>query len=436
MLTRRKNTETDGSPVKAVSPGKKNNDIAGQLFVEVDAAEENDDKIEEEGTEEKDLTEGEEGEEEEQVIVCINADGKLIRVEQVNIPAKIASLLGEGNTKSLQVVTFSSRAEYEEASKGEEMSKTGATVTETSIEEGKATVVTPTKAIEETNRETGVGNDLPMLGGRSKTAFNPYSNGKKRVAVGSDEEDKAETGIFAKKMKDTIKSAGAQAVIHVVESEPEFWNVRVALVDFINPKRQFTHWLHRPTKWEDVLQMFAGDKEGMKRINMFLSYISSVRFRDPAGNDIPESISTRGRNGVLTLYRDVFLVVLPKKLANLEIAGYILESFGPIFNDTEIQSCYHMQYMAGSENTAADQMLSPIRSNAPGQNGKYWSMLEGALTDNSEVIVHESLNKILTSAGIVTALGIAGSTIVTETAVKSKSIPDGLKTFVYGRITA
>jgi hypothetical protein len=178
--------------------------------------------------------------------------------------------------------------------------------------------------------------------------------------------------------------------------------------------------------------MFADDEEGMKRVNMFLSYMTSVRFRDPAGNDIPETITTRGRNGTLTLYRDVFLVVLPKHLNDNEIPGYILESFGPIFNDTEIQSCYHMQYMAGSENDAANQMLSPIRSNAPGMNGKYWSMLEGALTDNYEIIKHESLNKILTSNGIVAALEIAGNTKVTEAAVKGKSIPEGLKAFVYG----
>jgi hypothetical protein len=54
-------------------------------------------------------------------------------------------------------------------------------------------------------------------------------------------------------------------------------------------------------KWQDVINMFADDEEGMKRVNMFLFYMTSVRFRDPAGNDIPKAITTRGRNGTLTL---------------------------------------------------------------------------------------------------------------------------------------
>lgn len=58
-------------------------------------------------------------------------------------------------------------------------------------------------------------------------------------------------------------------------------------------------------------------------------------------------------------------------------------------------------------------------------------MLKGALAENREVVVAPSLNKVLTSEGIVTALSVAGIH-VGEAAVKGKSIPEGLKTFVYG----
>jgi hypothetical protein len=185
-------------------------------------------------------------------------------------------------------------------------------------------------------------------------------------------------------------------------------------------------------KWEDVIGMFADDEEGMKRINLFLSYMTAVRFRDPAGNDIPETTTARGKNGSLTLYRDMFMIVLPKSLANKDIPGYIIQSFGPILNDTEIQSCYHMQYMASTENTAAGSMLSPIKSNAPGMNGKYWSMLKGALSENTEIVEHASLKKVLTSDDIVRALQIAGNVNVTAEEVKGKSIPEGLREYVYG----
>jgi hypothetical protein len=421
MLTRKNPKTARAGQGKGKKPKKH--------FVEAESIEDNgdgkdDDKMEEivEDTTEVEVVAAVEEAAESVDILCIQADGKLIMVEDPkDIPVKVAMLMAEGGTKKIEMVTFKSMSEYDNAKGG--VTTPGITVNEV------PPIVTPIKEI--TKPCNGVGNDLPVLRTR-RGVENPYVASKKRAVNGSDEEETAEMGLFAKKMKDTIKSAGIQAVIHLVATEPEFWSVRVALLDFINPKRQFTHWLHRPMKWQDVINMFADDEEGMKRVNMFLSYMTSVRFRDPAGNDIPETITTRGRNGTLTLYRDVFLVVLPKHLNDNEIPGYILESFGPIFNDTEIQSCYHMQYMAGSENDAANQMLSPIRSNAPGMNGKYWSMLEGALTDNYEIIKHESLNKILTSNGIVAALEIAGNTKVTEAAVKGKSIPEGLKAFVYG----
>jgi len=39
---------------------------------------------------------------------------------------------------------------------------------------------------------------------------------------------------------------------------------------------------------------------------------------DPSGSDIAQTLVTRGRNGPLTLQRDVFLVALPKRLSNEE----------------------------------------------------------------------------------------------------------------------
>ena len=185
------------------------------------------------------------------------------------------------------------------------------------------------------------------------------------------------------------------------------------------------------------MSLFSSDPEGKKRINLFLAYMTAVRKKDPAGNDISETLSTRGRTGgILTLYREIFLVVVPKHVDDKDIMKYVHQSFQPVLNDVEIQSCYHMQYMSGTENKSADEMLSPIRSNAPPQNGKYWAMLDGALKENYQVEYHEALNKVLTSDGIATALQLAGNISVTETAVKAKSIPDGVKLFVYGDTTA
>lgn len=277
-----------------------------------------------------------------------------------------------------------------------------------------------------------IGNDLPPLGPTRKQHENPFMKGNKRSVSSTKEESGQEIGSFAKKMKDSIKSSGIKAVVSIVTHEPEFKKVRIAILDFINPQRNFTHWLHRPSKWEEVFRVFADDEEGLKRINKFLAYMTSVRLRDPAGNDIPESITTKGKTGSLTLFRDVFMIVLPKALKNEEIVNYIFECFTPVFNDTEIQRCYHMQFMASSENDAANTMLSPIRSNASGQYGKYWSMLEGALTDNTELVEYECLSKLLTSGDIVAALAISTGISVSEADVKGKLIPDGVKKYVFG----
>jgi hypothetical protein len=98
-----------------------------------------------------------------------------------------------------------------------------------------------------------------------------------------------------------------------------------------------------------------------------------------------------------------------------------------------------MQYTAGSTSKTANQQLSPILSNVSGSNVEIlvcfwikWEILvdaQGFLAENRDDVVAPSLNKVLTSEGIVTTLSVAGIH-VSESALKGKSIPQGLKTFV------
>ena len=276
------------------------------------------------------------------------------------------------------------------------------------------------------------GNDLPVFQ-RHTPVPNPYATIPKRNRSGSDDKTKGELGTFAKRLKETIQKDGMHASVHVVKKYPQFWPVKIALLDFINPKKQFPHWLHRPNKWQEVISIFANDLEGRKRINRFLEYLTPVRIRDHTGKDASEQHVVKLKGGKdLALYHNLFLIVLPKNITNDMIPSYIRESFSPVLNDTEIQACYHMSYTAVSDNQTASEMLTPLRSNSTGQEGKYWSMLEGALMGSIDVTKHESLNKILTSTGIVTAIALANNTIISEEAVKGKNIPEGLKEFIYG----
>jgi hypothetical protein len=224
------------------------------------------------------------------MVIAIKNNGRLTLVEDPSqIPVMIARVMNTEGSTAVEVVTFANLSLFEAASKDEDQCKP----TKGSESEKTAALVTPTKKVVAKNTKpskppaksivnlTGIGNDLPAIGSK-KSAINPYLSSKKRGVETSDDDEKAALGSFAKKMKDNIKSAGMKAVVHLVENEPEFWKVRLALLDFINPKKAFTHWLHRPMKWEDVIGMFADDEEGMKRINLFLSYMTAVRFRDPA----------------------------------------------------------------------------------------------------------------------------------------------------------
>jgi predicted house-cleaning noncanonical NTP pyrophosphatase (MazG superfamily) len=52
-------------------------------------------------------------------ILCIQADGKLIMVQDPkDIPVKVAMLMAEGGTKQIEMVTFKSMSEYENAKGG------------------------------------------------------------------------------------------------------------------------------------------------------------------------------------------------------------------------------------------------------------------------------------------------------------------------------
>lgn len=239
---------------------------------------------------------------------------------------------------------------------------------------------------------------------------------------------------FLKRMKESIKNSGMQVVIYLVQYQPQYAPVRLAVIDIINPAKKFTHWLHRPPKWIEVFKMF-NVPDGENRINTFLSYLCSVRLRDPHKDDEAASIVTKGRNGQLKLYQDVFLACIPKAIVNDQVPKYLRGAFSPILKDGEIQGMYRLAYIGqGEPSQQAKDMLKPVK-NTDGSvaDGKYWHMLQAALEDNYSIVEPQSLDKVLTSEGIAVALQlIAPKEKINQHDVKAGRIPAGLKEFVYG----
>jgi hypothetical protein len=366
---------------------------------------------------------------------CIRVNGKITVVSDIStLPSLLVEAMGQDGTNKVEVLKLNSAESLMKAMESSNVEEKESTLLEdhtVARANGSPPLVTPTKP---SNAETvSKGNDLPVLK-RAAAPHNPYAASAKRAPGNGGREGTFETGSFAKKMRENRKTSGMEAMIHITKDVPALFPVKIGVLDFVNPVQNFTHWLHRAPKWIAVLNIFkeSGEK-GMEKINLFLSYLASVQLRDPAGEDKGHTMVTKGKNGQLSLTSDVFLFCYPMNTRTDELVSYVRESFGPIFKDEEIQGMYFEEYMSTSSNANAEKMLQVPGPDNGDQIGKYWSQLQGSLGENCSIITHESLDDFLTSEGIADALNTFAGTDLTEACVKAKTIPEGLKMFVYGR---
>lgn len=263
------------------------------------------------------------------------------------------------------------------------------------------------------------GNDLPSV----REHKNPYTSGS-----------------FLDRLKAKQRNGAASIQLHILENYPEFHNTNIVGFDMVNQKDGNTHWLHRPSYWYEIVDTAHDDmedgEESQRMIErmIYLKNMVSVDFRDPGGQDkVEEREVTLASKSKLKLQRRILLLPVSNRVQHHELQDYMLKAFTPLLDSFSFRNIYKDLFVenARSQKDVVNTQLGEKGDTGSSDDGKYWTLFKGALSNHCELVKHKSLDKFLTSQGLATAVTMICTKGVSKNDILNKDIPSALKPFVY-----
>jgi hypothetical protein len=281
---------------------------------------------------------------------------------------------------------------------------------------------------------------LPSISIAGSKVFNPYASTAKRTSIAGSDDDEVGHGEIAKKMKLQLQRKGIKIVVYYFPKTPTTYLLQPILIDVVDEKSDFTHWLHRTKKWVEVFQNFfceEPDSENPVRLNRFLSWLSATCMVDPAGGDTPwtKTIVTKNKKSI-DIYREVFYGFINNGVAEADMKMAIVDFMQPILTDRELQYCYRLQFLESTQNLQAKELLAPPNPKSTyTPPGNYWTMLKHAMQNNMVLRKNKCMSDVLLSsdiAQILDTIACEGKGQINQDDVRNQTMPAEFNPLVYG----
>lgn len=210
-----------------------------------------------------------------------------------------------------------------------------------------------------------------------------------------------------------------------IDVPPTFLAVPIVM-EFVDPRKNFTHWLFRPPKFMDVIETIL--LEGRPSLGRFYQNMFRAPIRPSNGDDSADSIPYTSKAGNdMQLIREGMATFISNGLTADEIMDLVRHHLGKISANPSIQYCYKMAvaYEGASDTMIRD--LSPIEQNL--SEGRFWRQWQGSL-ESINLVEHHHLSGVFLSSQIPRVLSAMSPDLDPNNATPQK-LPKSISSFAF-----
>ena len=229
---------------------------------------------------------------------------------------------------------------------------------------------------------------------------------------------------IAKKFAAAIRKRGIIIKAHTWTKAPTESLVKPVIIEVIDEKNDFTHWLMRPKHFCEVIEALSESDKGVSR---FLHYCKFIEVSDGSGCPITKTVPKKSYNGgsasEVTIHCQALLSFMSASANEEDVVRIVAKAMKWIAHDQDFKDCYMASLGSVLSSNYAKEQLSP-------NGGPFWEMIDGA-ADHVNIETHETLNEVLLEDDIATTM-ITMFPGMSAESVTNRTLSSDLIKFAYG----
>ena len=221
----------------------------------------------------------------------------------------------------------------------------------------------------------------------AKAVDTPSGKSLARKSTGS---NASEGSPLFKKFKGYIENKGITIKVHWFSLTPDNAKLQPVVIEIIDDRNDFTHWLERGSVWDDIIKTLETDNPAS--MSNFIKVMRNVRMTDVNGE--ADTMQHNIKSGsAITLYREGLRTFVLNHYDESKMKHFIKKFWVPFLHRRDVQQCYQIGVANTSRNNALmSSMLAPLEPN--GRGGEFWKLLDDAMA-RIITVEHKSLKEIL-----------------------------------------
>jgi hypothetical protein len=202
---------------------------------------------------------------------------------------------------------------------------------------------------------------------------------------------------LARSFRERADQQGMRLDVHYFPSVPATLFAMPILIDFVDQRSNFSHWLFRPGKLLEVVQAAASSPDGAKMdLGRFYKNMFITSIRHPHGTDLPHTKMHKTKAGTdLTITREGMVTFVNPSLTTDDLQALVTKKLSVFSDQAILQYCYKTAVVYEGANAAMAKELSPLMEGE--DNGRFWRQWQGSLRAIN-LVPHASLPDLFVSS--------------------------------------